>query len=114
MACKLLFPRQPLASLASPGFVDEVSTQLAAHPQAAGRLWVEWVETSSRGDWHAAGEATQHWRRYGVHIGVEHAGGAPEQLARLRDLGLDYVKVDARHLRVHSAAIVVSSSAKLT
>ncbi len=88
-----------LASLASPGFVDEVSVQLAAHPQAASRLWVEWVETSSRGDWHAAGEATQHWRRYGVHIGVEHAGGAPEQLARLRDLGLDYVKVDARHLR---------------
>ncbi len=88
-----------LASLASPGFVDEVSTQLAAHPQAAGRLWVEWVETSTRGDWHAAGEATQHWRRHGVHIGVEHAGGAPEQLARLRDLGLDYVKVDARHLR---------------
>ena len=88
-----------LASLASPGFVDEVSQRLAAHPQAASRLWVEWVETSSRGDWHAAGEATQHWRRHGVHIGVEHAGGAPEQLARLRDLGLDYVKVDARHLR---------------
>ncbi len=88
-----------LASLASPGFVDEVSAQLAAHPQAAKRLWVEWVETSSRGDWHAAAEATQHWRRHGVHIGVEHAGGAPEQLARLRDLGLDYVKVDARHLR---------------
>jgi EAL domain-containing protein (putative c-di-GMP-specific phosphodiesterase class I)/GGDEF domain-containing protein len=88
-----------LASLSSPGFVDEVTSQLLAHPEAAKRLWVEWVETSTRGDWHAAGEATQHWRRHGVRIGVEHAGGAPEQLARLRDLGLDYVKVDARHLR---------------
>ncbi len=88
-----------LASLASPGFVDEVTTLLRGHPEAAKRLWVEWVETSTRGDWHAAGEATQHWRRHGVRIGVEHAGGAPEQLARLRDLGLDYVKVDARHLR---------------
>ncbi len=88
-----------LSSLASPGFVDQVTALLKAHPQAAQRLWVEWVETSTRGDWHAAGEATQHWRRHGVQIGVEHAGSAPEQLARLRDLGLDYVKVDARHLR---------------
>jgi diguanylate cyclase (GGDEF)-like protein len=88
-----------LASLVSPGFVDSVTTLLQAHPQAAQRLWVEWVETSTHGDWHAAGDATQHWRRYGVRMGIEHAGNAPEQLARLRDLGLDYVKVDARHLR---------------
>ncbi len=88
-----------LASLSSPGFVEEVAGLLAYKPHAASRLWVEWVATSNRGDWHAAGEATQRWRRHGVHIGVEHAGGAPEQLARLRDLGLDYVKVDARHLR---------------
>jgi predicted signal transduction protein with EAL and GGDEF domain len=88
-----------LASLAAPGFVDEVARQLAARPQAAQRLWVEWVEAGNQGDWDAAAQATKHWRRHGVHIGVEHAGGAPEQLARLRDLGLDYVKVDARHLR---------------
>ncbi len=88
-----------LASLASEGFVNDVNSRLANSPRAAALLWVEWVETGNRGDWQAAVDATQQWRRHGVHIGIEHAGGAPEQLARLRDLGLDYVKVDARHLR---------------
>ena len=88
-----------LTSLAATGFVDEVARQLAAQPQAAQRLWVEWVEAGNQGDWDAAAQATLQWGHHGVHIGVEHAGGSPEQLARLRDLGLDYVKVDARHLR---------------
>jgi EAL domain-containing protein (putative c-di-GMP-specific phosphodiesterase class I) len=60
---------------------------------------VEWTEGASSGDWAAAAEATTCWRALGVQIGVEHAGSAPEQLPRWRDMGVDYVKVDALHLR---------------
>ncbi len=88
-----------LASLATLGFVAQMAAEFAAQPQAARQLWVEWVESGNRDDWPAASQATQAWRQHGVHIGVEHAGSAPEQLARLRDLGLEYVKVDGRHLR---------------
>jgi EAL domain-containing protein (putative c-di-GMP-specific phosphodiesterase class I)/GGDEF domain-containing protein len=88
-----------LSSLTDSGFVEEVGQSLAAQPQAAALLWVEWVETERCSDWNAAVRATRQWRSLGVRLGVEHAGGAPEQLAALRDLGLDYVKVDARHLR---------------
>ena len=88
-----------LGSLATPGFIDHVTQALAAQPQAASRLWVEWVQSGQQSDWAAAEQASQAWRKLGVHTGVEHAGAAPQHLARLRDQGLDYVKVDAGHLR---------------
>jgi len=88
-----------LRSLVAPGFVQAVAARLAAAPRAARHLWVEWTEGASSGDWAAAGEATTCWRALGVQIGVEHAGSAPEQLPRWRDMGVDYVKVDALHLR---------------
>ncbi|MBL8326427.1 MAG: EAL domain-containing protein, partial [Rubrivivax sp.] len=43
-------------------------------------------------------EAVPAWRRLGVRVGVEHAGGSPRTLPALKELGIDYVKVDARHL----------------
>lgn len=88
-----------LSSLAAPGFAADVARRLADQPQAAQRLWVEWVAAAPQGNWQAALDAAALWQPYGVHIGVEHAGGAPEHLAALRDMHLDYVKVDARHLR---------------
>ena len=38
-------------------------------------------------------------RGAGVRLGVQHAGAQPQQLPRLQGVGIDYVKVDARHLR---------------
>jgi EAL domain-containing protein (putative c-di-GMP-specific phosphodiesterase class I)/GGDEF domain-containing protein len=88
-----------LASLTEPGFVAEVANLLAAHADAANLLWVEWVQSGARGDWVGAEQASHSWRQWGVRIGVEHAGAEPQHLAQLRDQGLDYVKVDAGHLR---------------
>ena len=88
-----------LDSLSSEGFIASVTAALAAQPEAARRLWVEWVHRGEQSDWSAAEQASQAWREWGVQTGVEHAGAAPQHLARLRDQGLDYVKIDAVHLR---------------
>ena len=44
-------------------------------------------------------EAATGWRRLGVRVGVEHAGALPQALSRWHAAGIDYVKIDARHLR---------------
>lgn len=88
-----------LSSLAAPGLVAWVAEQLKAAPEAARCLSIEWVDGGNPADWQAAEAAIAAWHGHGVRMGVEHAGAAPELLARLRDLGLDYVKVDGMHLR---------------
>jgi EAL domain-containing protein (putative c-di-GMP-specific phosphodiesterase class I) len=35
----------------------------------------------------------------GVTVGVEHAGASPKALPALEGIGVQYVKIDARHLR---------------
>jgi predicted signal transduction protein with EAL and GGDEF domain len=87
------------ASLAAPGFVAEVAGRLAAAPQAARQLSIEWVDDARPADWQDVAETAALWRPYGVRLGVEHAGAEPQQLTRLHDVGIEYVKVDARHLR---------------
>ena len=43
-------------------------------------------------------EVTRLWRPLGVRIGLEHAGAALAGMTRLYQLGLDYVRIDARFL----------------
>lgn len=96
-----------LSSLSAPGMVAAVAAQLRGQPQAAAGLSIEWTDGGTPEDWAAAEPALALWRSLGVRMGVEHAGAAPEQLTRLRDLGLSYVKVDGLHLRgaAHDAAV---------
>jgi EAL domain-containing protein (putative c-di-GMP-specific phosphodiesterase class I)/GGDEF domain-containing protein len=100
------------ASLGAPGFVGEVAQRLRARPDAARRLALEWVEPVRPVDVRAWAEAAALWRGEGVRLGVEHAGAAPQQLPRLQDVGIDYVKVDARHLRGLGADASVHSYAQ--
>jgi EAL domain-containing protein (putative c-di-GMP-specific phosphodiesterase class I) len=94
-------------SLAAAGFVADVCSRLAAAPLAARRLSIEWADDARLADrpargqvqGQALGDIAARWRGMGVRVGVEHAGADPQQLARLVELGIDYVKVDARHLR---------------
>ena len=88
-----------LPSLGEPGFAADVTRRLAAAPRAAALLSIEWVESARPGDWLSLGDTVADWRRLGVRIGVEHAGAAPQELPKLQESGVDYVKVDARHLR---------------
>jgi EAL domain-containing protein (putative c-di-GMP-specific phosphodiesterase class I)/GGDEF domain-containing protein len=87
------------ASLVAPGFVAEVTARLAAAPQSAARLSIEWGDDARPADRSALAAAAARWRILGVRLGVEHAGAEAQRLTGLHDIGIDYVKVDARHLR---------------
>lgn len=88
-----------LASLSAPGWVAGMAERLQAAPEAARLLSIEWQDGGQPTDWRSAERAIAAWQGLGVRMGVEHAGAAPEQLAGLRDLGVQYVKVDGLHLR---------------
>lgn len=88
-----------LPSLSSPGFIDDVARRLMDSPLAAQRLSLEWADPTSAADQQAVRAAVAAWRAHGVRLGVEHAGAQPQQLALLCEMGLDYIKIDNRHLR---------------
>jgi len=88
-----------LRSLGAAGWVAGVAELLQTAPEAARLLAIEWQDGGQPADWRAAEQAISTWQALGVRMGVEHAGAAPEQLAALRDLGVQYVKVDGLHVR---------------
>lgn len=88
-----------LASLGEPGFVAELTQCLRAAPEAAQRLSIDCMEGLRRTDRAPLAEAAAAWKPFGVRLGVEHAGASPHELPALQAAAVDYVKVDARHLR---------------
>lgn len=101
-----------LASLAEPGFIAEVARRLQAAPQAAALLSIECIEGLRPGAFAPLAAASVAWRPLGVRLGVEHAGASPQQLTGLQDVGIDYVKVDARHVRGAAADAAVRAYAR--
>jgi len=101
-----------LASVATPGFAAEVTRRLRASPEARERLSLECTEPASPTELRAWTDAAALWRRHGVRLGVEHAGASPQQLLRLLDAGIHYVKVDARHLSGVATADAVHAYAQ--
>ena len=86
------------ASLLATEFVAALSVQLQAAPRAAAKLWVDIPEALAVSHPGVIQEVTRRWRPLGVHVGLEHAGAALSGMARLYELGLDYVRIDARYL----------------
>jgi EAL domain-containing protein (putative c-di-GMP-specific phosphodiesterase class I) len=85
-------------SLLATEFVAAVSVQLQAAPQPAAKLWTDIPETLAVSHPGVIQEITRRWRPLGVRVGLEHAGAALSGMARLYELGLDYVRIDARFL----------------
>jgi EAL domain-containing protein (putative c-di-GMP-specific phosphodiesterase class I) len=85
-------------SLLATEFVAAVSVQLQAAPQAAAKLWTDIPETLAVSHPGVIQEITRRWRPLGVRVGLEHAGAALSGMTRLYELGLDYVRIDARFL----------------
>lgn len=86
-------------SLAAPGFVDEVQRQLrAAGPAAAARLMIDVPERAASEQRALLRDAAAQWAACGTRLGLAHAGGAADTLARLHELGLAFVKIDRSHL----------------
>jgi predicted signal transduction protein with EAL and GGDEF domain len=95
-------------SLAAPGFAAEVALRLAAAPAAARQLAIECTEGPRPALGVAAlAAAAAAWRPLGVRVGVEYATVTAQLLPELQAAGVDYVKLDARHLNgvVSDAAV---------
>jgi len=85
-------------SLTSTGFERALLARLKAAGAAAAKLSIEWTELPDAGMSTGLKQAVPSWRKLGVRVGVEHAGASPRALPALKEIGIDYVKVDARHL----------------
>jgi predicted signal transduction protein with EAL and GGDEF domain len=94
-----------LHSFADAEFAPGMLARLRASGTQARLLSIEWSEAldthaQMRAELRASlGQAVAQWRALGVRVGVEHAGSTPKALPALRDIGAQYVKVDARHVR---------------
>lgn len=86
-------------SFASAEFVAQVQGRLDADPTGARRLSIEWTDSERESSGAALRSALAQWRQAGVTVGVEHAGASPQALPALKDLGVQFIKIDARHLR---------------
>jgi len=86
------------ASLLATEFVAAISAQLQSSPRGAAQLWIDMPESLALSHPGVIQEVTRLWRPLGVHVGLEHAGAALAGMTRLYELGLDYVRIDARFL----------------
>ncbi len=111
-----------LHSFNQPEFATGVLARLRASGPLAQLLSLEWSEAmdsqalqtrSGPGSElrSALQQAVAQWHACGVRVGVEHAGASAKALPGLRDLGVEYVKVDARHLRGAATDPAVNSYA---
>ena len=86
------------ASLLATEFVAAISARLQAAPRAAAQLWIDIPEALATSHPSVIQEVARRWRPLGVCVGLEHAGAALSGMARLYELGLNYVRIDARFL----------------
>ena len=83
------------ATLADPDFLTRLRELLLAQPEAAQRLWVEVAERAALERFRPVQELARQLRPLGVRVGLEHAGPQLQQIPRLYELGLDFIKLDA-------------------
>lgn len=88
-----------LASLVDSGFVLDVTARLQAAPVAARRLSLEWAGPSNPLESQAVAAAAECWRPCGVRLGVLLGTAQVPELTSLGETGIDYVKLDGRHLQ---------------
>jgi EAL domain-containing protein (putative c-di-GMP-specific phosphodiesterase class I) len=74
-------------------FHAHVETTLRAHPNAAGRLWIDVLEGSALRHPAAFRTLCMQLRALGCKVGLKHAGQHFSTLEGLHDLGLDYLKI---------------------
>lgn len=89
------------ASLATPGFIPQVSAALAGTSRAARRLAIEIADAPGEPPLAtpALAEAAAAWRHFGVRLGLEHDSAPAQALPTLRSRGMAYVKLGPRHWR---------------
>ena len=83
-------------SIQNTEFRHKLLSLLQKKSQIASRLWLEVAETGALQNFEAFREFINTIRPCGCRLGIEHFGRQSSQIGLLHDLGLDYLKVDAR------------------
>lgn len=97
------------ASLLDPGFLPEARALLQASPGAARNLWIEVPEAAAVAHPGLVREMCQAVQSYGTRFGLEHAGEHLSRIERLYEIGLDFIKLDARFIRGCAADAAMTS-----
>ncbi len=82
-----------------PAVIEALKQQIAAHPEAASRLWLELPEAGVFQSIEGFRLLCQALKPLGCRIGIEHAGHLVHRIGEVHDLGLDYLKVDSSLVR---------------
>lgn len=82
-------------SIADWGFRNKLVGLLEQQPELCGRLWIEVAEHGVFKQLEAFRDLCRTLKKLGCHVGIEHFGHRFGEIAKLSDLGLDYLKVDA-------------------
>lgn len=88
-----------VASVVELNFPLWLSERLSAHPDAAGKLWMEVSEAMAFRHLGNFKKLCERAKRHGCKIGIEHVGHQLAELGQLHDIGLDYLKVDVSFVR---------------
>ena len=94
-------------SLAATGFGTRLRDVLRDAGGAAAQLWLELPESAAIEHPALVRDLSQQLKGSGVRLGLEHAGQRLARVDRLYEMGLDFVKIDARFVRgvAHEPAV---------
>ena len=82
-------------SIGDHAFRDRMLALLAEHPASRNRLWLEIPESGGLARLEALRALSRDLKPLDCKLGLEHYGHHFDQIGRLYDLGLDFLKVDA-------------------
>ncbi len=85
-------------SIAESEFRRDLLALLGEHPRSRGRLHLEIPEAGGLARLEALRELSRDLKALGCKLGLEHYGQHFNQIGRLYDLGLDFLKVDASYI----------------
>ncbi|MDD4880807.1 MAG: LapD/MoxY N-terminal periplasmic domain-containing protein [Gallionellaceae bacterium] len=80
-------------------FNDELIALLNRNPDKSKRLWIEVPEYGAFRNFDAFRSFCYHLAPLGCKLGIEHFGHHFGEIARLAELGLDYLKIDSNYIR---------------
>lgn len=86
-------------SIADWGFRDELIAMLGRAPELCRRLWLEVPEYGAFRHFDAFRSLCQQLASLDCKLGIEHFGRNFSEIAKLAELGLDYLKVDSSYVR---------------
>lgn len=85
-------------TIADWNFNDKLFALLSRSPEKGKRLWIEVPEYGAFRNFDAFRRFCNHLKPLGCKLGIEHFGHHLSEIARLAELGLDYLKVDSNYV----------------